>query len=339
MGGICGSSDDDVTFEKVYNSGKVTEEAFKSKGITNGTGNEVIKDSEENHEHKYSEVVEMTPSTLTENGVIKEKCSCGYINKRTISHPNELIISNDKFEATGEKIAPTVTVVDVENNPIDQKYYTVTYRDKATGKTVDEVKAVGTYEVVITFSDLYEGEMTKEFTVVEKTTEPATSDVTTGNNETSTPDSTTGDQEVSTPDSTTGDQETSTSETTAGDVETTTPKTTTGDKVTTTGNKPTTKVKKPGKVKKVSVKKLSRKKISVKWKKIKGVKGYQVRYATNKKMKKAKIKTIAKNKTSFTLKKLKGKKYFIQVRAYKIGKSNKKVKGKWSSVKKVKMKK
>lgn len=58
-----------------------------------------------------------------------------------------------------------------------------------------------------------------------------------------------------------------------------------------------------------------------------------------KKMKKAKIKTIAKNKTSFTLKKLKGKKYFIQVRAYKIGKSNKKVKGKWSSVKKVKMKK
>ena len=151
MGGICGSSDDDVTFEKVYNSGKVTEEAFKSKGITNGTGNEVIKDSEENHEHKYSEVVEMTPSTLTENGVIKEKCSCGYINKRTISHPNELIISNDKFEATGEKIAPTITVVDVENNPIDQKYYTVTYRDKATGKTVDEVKAVGTYEVVITF--------------------------------------------------------------------------------------------------------------------------------------------------------------------------------------------
>ena len=58
VGGICGSSDDNVTFEKVYNSGKVTEEAFKSKGITNGTGNEVIKDSEENHEHKYSEVVE-----------------------------------------------------------------------------------------------------------------------------------------------------------------------------------------------------------------------------------------------------------------------------------------
>ena len=60
---------------------------------------------------------------------------------------------------------------------------------------------------------------------------------------------------------------------------------------------------------------------------------------SGKKMKKAKIKTIAKNKTSFTLKKLKGKKYFIQVRAYKIGKANKKVKGKWSSVKKVKMKK
>ena len=72
------------------------------------------------------------------------------------------------------------------------------------------------------------GEMTKEFTVVEKTTEPATSDVTTGDQEVTTPDATTGDQEVSTPDSTTSDQEVSTPDSTTGDQETSTSETTAG---------------------------------------------------------------------------------------------------------------
>ena len=42
VGGIYGSSDDDVTFEKVYNSGKVTEEALSQRN-NNGQGNEVIR--------------------------------------------------------------------------------------------------------------------------------------------------------------------------------------------------------------------------------------------------------------------------------------------------------
>lgn len=65
--------------------------------------------------------------------------------------------------------------------------------------------------------------------------------------------------------------------------------------------------------------------------------GYQIQYATNKKFKKAKKKTV--KSTFVTLKKLKKKKtYFIRIRAYKIA-DGKKVYGKWSSVKKVKVKK
>ena len=65
--------------------------------------------------------------------------------------------------------------------------------------------------------------------------------------------------------------------------------------------------------------------------------GYQIQYATNKKFKKAKKKTV--KSTSVTLRKLKKKKtYFIRIRAYKIA-DGKKVYGKWSSVKKVKVKK
>ena len=77
--------------------------------------------------------------------------------------------------------------------------------------------------------------------------------------------------------------------------------------------------------------------LTVKWRKVNGVKGYQLRYATNKKMKKAKIITITKNK--LVIKKLAKKKYYIQVCAYKVNSNGKKVKGKWSAKKAIKVKK
>ena len=78
------------------------------------------------------------------------------------------------------------------------------------------------------------------------------------------------------------------------------------------------------------------KKAKVTLKKISDAAGYQVAYATNKKFKKAKKKET--KKTSITLKKLKKKKYFIKARAYKMA-DGKKVYGKWSKVKKIKIKK
>ena len=97
------------------------------------------------------------------------------------------------------------------------------------------------------------------------------------------------------------------------------------------------KVKAPGKVKVTSVKNVKGKKISTKWKKVKGAKGYQLQYALNKKFKKKK--SIQTKKTKYIIKKLKKKKtYYIRVRAYKMN-GKKKVYGKWSKVKKVKVKK
>ncbi len=64
-----------------------------------------------------------------------------------------------------------------------------------------------------------------------------------------------------------------------------------------------------------------------------------MRYAFNKKkLKKAKIKKIKKNKVSYTIKKLKLKKYFIQIRAYKVV-DKKTYYGAWSKIKKVSIKK
>ena len=75
-------------------------------------------------------------------------------------------------------------------------------------------------------------------------------------------------------------------------------------------------VSKPGQTK-ITKAKVGKKKISLKYKKVKGAKGYRIRYSTNKKFKKAK--TIFVKKTKVTIKKLiKGKRYYIKVQAYKV---------------------
>ena len=99
------------------------------------------------------------------------------------------------------------------------------------------------------------------------------------------------------------------------------------------------KVKKP---KKTSVKKLKAKKGSVKltWSKAKGVKGYQIQLATDKKFKKNKKTVIIKKQktTKTTVKKLKAKKkYYVRIRTYKTV-NGKKVYSSWSKVKSVKTK-
>lgn len=83
------------------------------------------------------------------------------------------------------------------------------------------------------------------------------------------------------------------------------------------------KIKSP-KTKIKSLKKL-KKSIKVSWKKVKGVKGYQIQYSTSKKFKKAKKITIKKaKKTSKIIKKLKTKKrYYVRIRTYKIVKGKK----------------
>ena len=101
-------------------------------------------------------------------------------------------------------------------------------------------------------------------------------------------------------------------------------------------------VKQPKQVKVKSVKNNKKKAFTVKWKKVKGAKGYQVKYALNKKFTKGKkVKTIKNaKKLSLTVKKLKkNKNYFVKVRAYTIDKNGKKVYGNWSEVKKIKIKK
>ena len=105
---------------------------------------------------------------------------------------------------------------------------------------------------------------------------------------------------------------------------------------------PTTAAKAVSKPKSAKIKKVkaAKKAVSVEWKKVSGVKGYQVQVATDKKFKKnKKTATVKKQKTTkVTIKKLKAKKkYYVRIRTYKTVKG-KKIYSSWSKVKSVKTK-
>ena len=109
----------------------------------------------------------------------------------------------------------------------------------------------------------------------------------------------------------------------------------------TSGNKSVTgKVSNKKTLPKVNLRMLKNKKgrkLVIRWNTVKGAKGYQLQYALSKKFKKKK--SIQTKKTKYIIKKLKKKKtYYIRVRAYKMN-GKKKVYGKWSKVKKIKVKK
>lgn len=108
-------------------------------------------------------------------------------------------------------------------------------------------------------------------------------------------------------------------------------------------NKPTPSptaapVKKPGQVKGLKLK-AGKKKVTVTYKKVSGATSYKVIYSTSKKFKKAKTATVKSGKTvKKTISKLKSKKrYYVKVCAVKKVKG-KNYTGKWSAVKKVKVK-
>ena len=302
-GGICAYDEGKSTYDKLYNSGKIDTRniAVDKNSLVNSDEEINVTNSEEKHVHNYDSEANIIKATLEADGYREFKCYCGDSKKIAISRIDSVNISNEKYEYTGNSIAlPTLTVTDAAGEIVSDQYYTVTFKNKTTGAAVTEIKDAGTYEVIVTFNTLYEGEVAKEITVVNNSgTTPA--DTTPGGTNNS------GTTNVSNSD--------------------TTNKTDNDNSVT-----------KPGKVKKVTTKVNKKKSVIIKWRKQKAVTGYQIRYSVNKKMKKAKIKTITKNNAKTVLKKLKPGKYFVQIRAYKVV-NGKKVAGKWSSKKVVKVSK
>ena len=96
------------------------------------------------HIHNYNSVYSVTPASLSENGKIIMKCSCGTTgNEIIIYHPQTIQLSDTQFSYDGRKKNPSVVVVGADGRIIDSSNYTVMY-DK-------ESKNVGKYNVKIIF--------------------------------------------------------------------------------------------------------------------------------------------------------------------------------------------
>ena len=89
-----------------------------------------------------------------------------------------------------------------------------------------------------------------------------------------------------------------------------------------------------------SLKNKKKKKLLLRWKKVSGVSGYQIQYARNKAYtSQCTTKNVGSNKTNFILKGLKkGKKYYVRIRAYRHS-AGKRVYGKWSGIKVIRIRK
>lgn len=103
-----------------------------------------------------------------------------------------------------------------------------------------------------------------------------------------------------------------------------------------TRSEPYKVVTNPRKVQTKLAKSTKKRKITFKWKKTTGT-GYQYQWSTSKNFKKNYL-TKTTKKTSVTISTSKSKTYYVRVRAYKTHSNGKKYYGKWSTVKKVKVK-
>ena len=101
----------------------------------------------------------------------------------------------------------------------------------------------------------------------------------------------------------------------------------------------TKSMKKPAQVKKLTLKNPAKGKLRIRYQKVTGAKGYEIVYATNRSFTASKIVLdVKKTKTDIT-ELPQGKTYYVKVRAYKTDENGKKLYGKYSSKKKLTIKK
>ncbi|MFR2774236.1 MAG: InlB B-repeat-containing protein [Anaerostipes sp.] len=92
------------------------------------------------------------------------------------------------------------------------------------------------------------------------------------------------------------------------------------------------------KVRRLSVRPQRSRKMKVSYSPVKYANGYQLVYSTNKKFKGKTTKVIYTRSRSKLVKKLRKKTYYVRVRAYRYDSTKRKITGRWSSIKKVKIK-
>ncbi len=113
--------------------------------------------------HVHSYTTQIVKATLSADGKIVKKCSCGAVAGTTvIAYPKTIGLSATDITYNGKTQTPAVKVTGSDGKTIDASNYTVSY---ASGR-----KNVGHYAVTITFKNNYTGKITKTFNINPKGT-------------------------------------------------------------------------------------------------------------------------------------------------------------------------
>ncbi len=111
--------------------------------------------------HKY--ISTLTKATVSKNGKITYKCSCGATKSAaTIYYPKKITLSTTNYTYNGKVRKPSVKVVGSNGKTISSANYTVSY---PKGR-----KNVGKYTVTIKFKGNYSGTVKKTFNILPKST-------------------------------------------------------------------------------------------------------------------------------------------------------------------------
>ena len=113
------------------------------------------------HIHNYT--YEVTKATLTKDGTITQKCSCGYVGeKTTIYRPNTASLSVSSYTYDGKSHKPGINIYDSKGNVISADNYTLSYGSNT--------KSIGTHYITIRFKENYSGTASRSYTIYPKST-------------------------------------------------------------------------------------------------------------------------------------------------------------------------
>lgn len=111
--------------------------------------------------HIYEEII--AKATVSKNGSVVEACSvCGRVgNTKVIFSVKTLILSASSYIYDGKAKTPSVTVKDSAGKIIDERHYTVTYKNN---------KKIGEATVIVKLKNNYTGTLNKTFEILPKGT-------------------------------------------------------------------------------------------------------------------------------------------------------------------------
>ncbi|MDD7209762.1 MAG: hypothetical protein PUH29_06890 [Lachnospiraceae bacterium] len=114
----------------------------------------------EHYPHVHTYTTSVNKATISKNGTITKKCTCGKKLQTVIYYPKTVSLSSSTYKYDGKDHRPSVKVVGSNKKIISPSNYTVKYPE--------DVKSPGKHTIQIVFKNNYSGTIKKSYSIVKK---------------------------------------------------------------------------------------------------------------------------------------------------------------------------